>query len=269
MIPSQEHWQAALIERHGMKLHNNFSAATAAICGLGGLGSNIAVALARAGVGKLILIDFDKVDISNLHRQQYKANQIGRYKTKALAENLLEINPYIRLETVTARVDEETCPELLSKADIVCEAFDDPEDKAMLTDSVLEKLPGCFLIAASGMAGMGSPNAIRTRRITKRFYLCGDETSEVSENNCLLAPAPIAAITFRRHASLLSSFIPQCSIALSKAFCLSVRFSHFISFCIYQLQHLYFSYHFIVSKRNIGQRHVLQHGLQLIYLVEV
>lgn len=82
MIPSQEQWQAALTERHGIKLHNSFSAATVAICGLGGLGSNIAVALARAGVGKLILIDFDKVDISNLPRQQYKANQVGRYKTE-------------------------------------------------------------------------------------------------------------------------------------------------------------------------------------------
>ncbi len=188
MIPSEKLWFAALTERHGEKLQSKFSAATVAICGLGGLGSNIAIALARAGIGKLILIDFDKVDISNLHRQQYKANQIGKYKAEAMAENLLEIAPYIKLETVTTRLDEENCAELLSKADIVCEAFDDPEAKAMLTDTVLEKLPGCYLVAASGMAGMGSPNAIQTRRITKRFYLCGDETSEVSENNSLVAP---------------------------------------------------------------------------------
>ena len=188
MIPSEKLWLSALTERHGEKLQSKFSAATVAICGLGGLGSNIAVALARAGVGKLILIDFDKVDISNLHRQQYKANQIGKYKTEAMAENLLEIAPYIKLETLSTRLSEENCPELLSKADIVCEAFDDPEAKAMLTDIVLEKLPGCFLVAASGMAGMGSPNAIRTRKITKRFYLCGDETSEVSDTNSLFAP---------------------------------------------------------------------------------
>lgn len=188
MIPSQEQWLTTLTERHGADLQKRFSAAAVAICGLGGLGSNIAIALARAGVGKLILIDFDKVDISNLHRQQYKANQVGKYKTEALAENLLEINPYIRLESITTRLDEANCTELFSKADIVCEAFDVPEAKAMLTDIVLEKLPGCFLVAASGMAGMGSPNAIRTRKITKRFYLCGDETSEVSENNSLVAP---------------------------------------------------------------------------------
>ena len=188
MIPSEKLWLSALTERHGEKLQSKFSAAAVAICGLGGLGSNIAVALARAGLGKLILIDFDKVDISNLHRQQYKANQIGKYKTEAMAENLLEISPYIKLETLSTRLSEENCAELLSKVDIVCEAFDDPEAKAMLTDIVLEKLPGSFLVAASGMAGMGSPNAIRTRRITKHFYLCGDETSEVSDTNSLFAP---------------------------------------------------------------------------------
>ena len=188
MIPSQELWLETLTERHGAELQERFSAATVAICGLGGLCSNIAVSLTRAGVGKLILIDFDKVDISNLHRQQYKANQLGKFKTEALTENLLEINPYIKLETVRTRLDEENCIEPLSDAHIVCEAFDDPEAKAMLTDAVLENLPDCFLVAASGMAGMGSPNAIRTRKVTKRFYLCGDETSEVSDTNSLFAP---------------------------------------------------------------------------------
>ena len=93
MIPSEKEWADALIARHGPDLHQRFSSAAVAICGLGGLGSNIAGALARAGIGKLLLIDFDRVDITNLHRQQYKANQIGLYKTDALAENLSEISP--------------------------------------------------------------------------------------------------------------------------------------------------------------------------------
>lgn len=91
LIPTKEEWYSALFERHGKDMQRKFSSATVAICGLGGLGSNIAVALARAGVGKLILIDFDKVDITNLHRQQYKANQIDINKTNALSENLLEM----------------------------------------------------------------------------------------------------------------------------------------------------------------------------------
>ena len=96
MIPTKEEWNNALEERHGEELHKAFSSATVAICGLGGLGSNLAIALARAGVGRLILIDFDRVDITNLHRQQYKADQIGMYKTDALADNLREIAPYGR-----------------------------------------------------------------------------------------------------------------------------------------------------------------------------
>ena len=137
MIPTKEEWIKALAERHGEELQAAFSAVTVAICGLGGLGSNIAIHLARAGIGKLILIDFDYVDITNLQRQQYKASQIGMYKTDALAENLQEINPYIELEAHTERITEDNAVTLLSDADIICEAFDDAECKAMLTKTVL------------------------------------------------------------------------------------------------------------------------------------
>ena len=178
----------ALAERHGTELQRRFSEATVAVCGLGGLGSNIAIALARAGVGKLILIDYDKVDITNLHRQQYKASQIGQYKTDALAENLLEIAPYTEINTITARLSEDNLTTLLKDADIVCEAFDNAEAKAMLVNGVLEQLPGCFLVAASGMAGMDTPNTIKTRKIGKRFYLCGDEVSDVADTIGLVAP---------------------------------------------------------------------------------
>ena len=188
MLPTKDEWKKALEERHGKELQQAFSSATVAICGLGGLGSNIAIALARAGIGKLILIDFDRVDITNLHRQQYKADQIGMYKTEALSENLKEIAPYISLEVHTERITEENAITLLSDADIICEAFDSAECKAMLTNTVLSEMPDKYLVAASGMAGMGVTNSIKTRRITSRFYLCGDETSEVSENIGLVAP---------------------------------------------------------------------------------
>ena len=105
----------ALEKRQGKELQQHFFSATVAICGLGGLGSNIAISLARAGVGKLILIDFDKVDVTNLHRQQYKASQIGRYKTEALSENLKEIAPYVELETHTTRMTEQNVVELLKR----------------------------------------------------------------------------------------------------------------------------------------------------------
>ena len=202
MIPSKNEWMDALVARHGTVLQERFSAATVAICGLGGLGSNIAVALARAGIGKLILIDFDRVDITNLHRQQYKANQIGRYKTDALAENLTEIAPYVEVEAVTATITEENFAHLLKDADVVCEAFDSAESKAMLVNGVLEKLPQCYLVAASGMAGMDTPNTIKTRKVMKRFYLCGDETSDVADTIGLVAPRVMLCAAHQAHTVL-------------------------------------------------------------------
>ena len=202
MFPSKSQWTAALIARHGPELHRRFSSASVAVCGLGGLGSNIAIHLARAGIGKLILIDFDRVDITNLHRQQYKASQIGMYKTDALADNLREINPYIELETHTERIAEENAVTLLQGVDIICEAFDNAEAKAMLTDIVLSELPDKYLVAASGMAGMGTVNSIKTRRITSKFYLCGDETSEVSDGIGLVAPRVALCAAHQAHTVL-------------------------------------------------------------------
>ena len=202
MIPTKKEWDNALEERHGKELYRAFSSATVAVCGLGGLGSNIAIALARAGIGKLILIDFDRVDITNLHRQQYKISQIGMHKTDALADNLREINPYIELETYTERITEENAVKLLQSADIICEAFDDAECKAMLTNTVLSEMPDKYLVAASGMAGMGVTNSIRTRRITSRFYLCGDEMSEVSDGIGLVAPRVALCAAHEAHTVL-------------------------------------------------------------------
>ena len=202
MVPSKKEWVDALIDRHGPPLYERFSSATVAVCGLGGLGSNIANALARAGIGKLVLIDFDRVDITNLHRQQYKANQIALYKADALAENLSEIAPYTEIQTVTAKITEENFADLLKDADVVCEAFDNAESKAMLVNGVLEQLPHCYLVAASGMAGMDTPNTIKTRKIMKRFYLCGDEVSDVADTIGLVAPRVMLCAAHQAHTVL-------------------------------------------------------------------
>lgn len=199
MIPSEYEWDRALAERHGEERQKRFKAACVAICGLGGLGSNIALALARAGVGRLILIDYDRVDITNINRQQYKASQIGMYKTEALSQNLKEIAPYIEIELRTVRATEDNAAELLLGADIICEAFDRAEAKAMLTNIVLEKLPDRYLVAASGMAGIGSANEIKTRRITSRFYLAGDGLSDVSDEGTLYASRVMVCAAHQAH----------------------------------------------------------------------
>lgn len=202
MIPSAEAWQTALELRHGKTLHQRFSAATIAICGLGGLGSHLAIALARAGIGHLILIDFDRVDLTNLHRQHYKVDQIGTFKATALAANLREIAPYLSVTSYIEKVTPENLVRLLQPADIVCEAFDVAEEKAMITDGVLSQLPHSKLIASSGMAGMGSPNAIRTRQITNRFFICGDGESDVHTCGCFMISRVMLCAAHQAHTAL-------------------------------------------------------------------
>lgn len=188
--PTREEMLAALVVRQGAENVAKLQGATVAVCGLGGLGSNVAIALARAGVGKLILIDFDCVDVTNLHRQQYKACQVGMPKPVALAENLREIAPYIELESHQVRVTEENVMGLVATADVVCEAFDNAEAKAMLVNAALEN--GKTLVAASGMAGFGDANSIQTRKVSKNFYLCGDGVTDVNDGVGLVAPRVMA-----------------------------------------------------------------------------
>lgn len=197
---SKEQLQDAFVQRHGKELQEKLGRATVAICGLGGLGSHIAFALARAGIDKLILIDFDKVDISNLHRQQYKVSQVGMYKTEALTENLREIAPFMTIVSYAQKLTMENVEQFLQKADVICEAFDDAQEKAMLVNQVLETMPEKYIIAASGMAGLGDANDIRTRRVTKHFYLCGDEVSEVSKQNSLFASRVMICAAHQAHA---------------------------------------------------------------------
>ncbi len=198
-IPTREEMYRALEERHGRELQRKFAEASVAVCGLGGLGSNIAISLARAGVGHLHLIDFDRVDISNLNRQQYFADQIGSFKTEALTANLKMIAPYCDVTADCVRLDEDNMPELLKNEGIICEAFDKADQKAMLVNCVLENMPEKYLIAASGMAGIAPSNLIKTKRITKRFYLCGDGVSDVEDGMGLVAARVMICAAHQAH----------------------------------------------------------------------
>lgn len=199
MIPSREEWIAALVERHGEERQNAFLNATVAICGLGGLGSNIATTLTRAGIGKLILIDFDEVDITNLNRQQYKMSQLGRPKTECCLENLRDISPYTEIEIHTVKLTEENIPELLGEADIICEAFDKADQKAMLVNTVLETFPDKYMLSGTGMAGFGSANTIQSRKVFGKFYLCGDEKSDVNDGIGLVASRVMVCAAHEAH----------------------------------------------------------------------
>lgn len=202
MLPTREEWFAALEQRHGKALQAKINAAHVAVCGLGGLGSNIAIALARLGVGHLHLLDFDRVDITNLNRQQYFADQLGQYKTDALRNTLQKTAPYCVVTCDTLRITEENIPRLFSSDAYICEAFDRAEAKAMLINGVLEHWPEAYLVASSGMAGLKSANSIRTRRVAGRFYLCGDETSDVDAGLGLTASRVAVCAAHAAHMTL-------------------------------------------------------------------
>lgn len=178
-------WLSALSERHGKLRQEKFRGGRVVICGLGGLGSRIAELLTRAGVGYLRLIDFDRVEMTNLNRQMYFWSQVGEYKAVALEENLHRITPYVELDVHNVMITEENLAALVADVDIVVEAFDKPANKAMLVNGVREKLPECPIVAASGMAGFKSANLMQVRRVSKNLYLCGDGASDVQENDGL------------------------------------------------------------------------------------
>lgn len=184
---TEHEWYNTLEMRHGKELQQKFKLACVAICGLGGLGSNVAISLARAGVGKLILIDFDKVDISNLHRQQYNVSQLGMYKTDAMKQTLSEIAPYCEIVTHTEKITEDNLS-LIADCEIVCECFDNAECKAMLVNGVAEQYPDKYIISASGMSGLHTGNIIQTKRLGKKLYICGDGMSDVDSDGTLFAP---------------------------------------------------------------------------------
>lgn len=204
-IFSKEDINQALWERHSLETQEKLSKGRVAIAGLGGLGSNVAFALARIGVGHLHLIDFDRVDLTNLNRQQYFLKHVGRNKTDALKEQLLEINPYLEIITDCVRVTEENLIFLFQEEDIICEAFDDPDAKAMLACGILEHFPDKKLVSASGLAGYESSNLIHTRRVSRNFYLCGDEKTEAVYGKGLMAPR--AALCAAHEANMITRLL--------------------------------------------------------------
>jgi sulfur carrier protein ThiS adenylyltransferase len=157
------------------------------IAGVGGLGSHVAVALARSGVGCLVLADFDRVETGNLARQYYFIDQVGEPKVAALAATLKRINPETRVETHCRRLQAADLPGVFSGVEVMVEAFDRADQKALLVSSFLSRCPEIPLVAASGAAGWEPAGMIRTRRAAKNLYLCGDEASAVGPATPLCA----------------------------------------------------------------------------------
>ena len=148
------------------------------IAGAGGLGSNVAVALTRAGVGKLVIVDYDVLSVSNLNRQQYFMDQVGQSKVIALKDNLTRVSPFSMIVTHALRITPDNLDQLFGHCDILIEAFDLADQKTMLIESWQELHPDKPIIAASGLAGVGNNQAIITSSCDG-LYLIGDQSSEL------------------------------------------------------------------------------------------
>jgi sulfur carrier protein ThiS adenylyltransferase len=186
--PTPEELEALMAARHTPGVHERIKKATVGIAGAGGLGSAIAVALARIGVGRLIVADFDVIEPSNLNRQQYFVDQIGMPKVDALRANLQRINPCVGVAVFYGRLDRENIPQIFNGVDVMVEAFDAPDQKAMLVETFLGRCPGKPLVAASGMAGYGPSNTVTTRRAATNLYLAGDGETAARVGEGLMAP---------------------------------------------------------------------------------
>ena len=178
--------EEGLLKRNVKGISKKLKKTRVCILGLGGLGSNVAILLARAGIGYLKLVDFDIVEASNLNRQQYRISHIGMKKTEAIKTIIKELNPFVEIEVLNKKIDRENILSIVGDVEIVVEAFDVAETKAMAIEELLIN-GNKILVSASGMAGLGSANEIITRKIRDNFYLVGDNYSDYEEYSGIMS----------------------------------------------------------------------------------
>ena len=188
---NQQEFEDLFYERNPAGSVGILKKVTIGIAGAGGLGSNIAVSLIRAGIKKLIVADFDCIEMSNLNRQQFFYHQVGALKVEALKENLMKINPYAEINVHCAKIGAENVCDIFGKADILVEAFDRADMKAMLAAAWMSHYPDRYMIMASGLSGYGKSNKIQTQ-VSGKLIICGDQET-VPEQGLLAPRVAIAA----------------------------------------------------------------------------
>lgn len=214
-IPSATELEQLMMARHSPGVHQRLKHSCVGIAGAGGLGSQVAVALARVGVGRLLVADFDLVEPSNLNRQHYFVDQIGRPKVAALRDTLTRINPATEIQIFPTRITADNLGAIFAPVELLVEAFDRADQKAMLTNTFLRHYPDKYLVAASGMAGYGDANHIRTRKISERFYLCGDGETAAQPGCGLMAPRVGVAAHHQANIALQLLLNSNCSATKS------------------------------------------------------
>lgn len=198
-VPGKEEYEAMMSARNMPGLYTRFRDAKVGIAGLGGLGSNIAIMLTRLGIGHFVIADFDTVDITNLNRQNYDRDDIGKRKTEATARHMRLINPYVDVECFDGKLDEGNVCGVFRNCGIVVEAFDGASQKVMLVNTVLGNTDK-WVVSGNGMAGIGPSNTIVTSRPMNRLVMCGDDTSEIGPGMGLSASRVMVAASHQANA---------------------------------------------------------------------
>lgn len=170
------------------EIRDHLSQFRVGIAGAGGLGSNCAVALARSGVGTLVISDFDIIEPANLNRQYYFTSQVGMMKSTALKENISRINPDVTVIAHTEKLDSSNIPEIFAGCDVIVEAFDRDDMKQMLIETVLTEMPEIPVVVGSGLAGWGNSESIQFRKADDTIYICGDESTQAGDDFPPMAP---------------------------------------------------------------------------------
>jgi sulfur carrier protein ThiS adenylyltransferase len=201
-IPSKRELEVLMVARHTPGVHEKVKECTVGIAGAGGVGSVVAIALARIGIGRIIIADNDVVEPSNLNRQQFFIDQLGQPKVKAIKDNLKRINPYVRVVTHRRRLTKKNIPGIFRKVDVLIEAFDTADQKELIISVVTKSLPRIPLVFVSGLAGYGANNTIKTRKVGKNLYVVGDLKSSARPGCGLMAPRVGIAASHAANAAL-------------------------------------------------------------------
>ncbi len=207
-------FRTALLRYLPLEYLEKISDVTVGVAGCGGIGSNCSQNLVRCGFRRFLLVDYDTVEPSNLNRQFFFYDQIGKEKVEMLKNNLLMINPDLDIATVVDRVTPDNMREIFKECSVIIEGFDDPVAKREIVEGFIGS--NKLIVAVSGIAGSGNSDLIVTKKINKNFYVVGDFRSEVSDT---LPPySPYISIAAAKQADIvLNYFLNSCeSVGLRK-----------------------------------------------------
>jgi len=182
------------------ELRARLAGKSVAVLGCGGLGSNCAGMLVRAGVTRLTLVDFDEVEADNLNRQLFFTDQIGTLKVDALASTLLRIDPDVELRLIRECIDAENLDGMVAGSDVIVEAVDGAETKALIVNVCLRDMPQTPIVSASGLAGHASANSIQTVQLADQLWVAGDLESDASHGHALVSSRVMVVAAHQAHA---------------------------------------------------------------------